>query len=109
MKDLSRDEALSVIGRWERQNQSFSLLCMSPAFVLSSRLARTVLCLDYHLDVSLCDDSRLQILLTGAVFSEVGPADLPTTPMELPEFDYGIRIMNHETNWYLLRKTSGGG
>jgi hypothetical protein len=107
MKDLSRDEALSVIGKWERQNQSFSLLCMSPAFFLSSRLARTVMCLDYHLDVSLCDDSRLQILLSGAVFSEVAPADLSTAPVDfVAEFDYGIRIMNHETHWYLLRTDS---
>jgi hypothetical protein len=112
MKDLSRDEALSVISKWERQNQSFWLLCMSPGFFLESQLARTVLCLDHSLQVSLCDDATLRILTSEADFSRVEPGDFQPGSLHdishfgdgIPKFEDGICIemANCRTHWYLL-------
>jgi hypothetical protein len=112
MNDISRNEALIVLGKWERQNQSFSVLCMDPSFSLSSRTARTLLCLDESIEVSLSDDTRLRISISEAVFSRVQRADFPAEYLHvIAEFDDGIRIHlpSRQTHWYFFTAEPSSG
>jgi hypothetical protein len=102
---ISKTDALNIFSKWERQNQSFSVLCFSPSFSLASKSGRVSICLDESLELSLAGDTRLRISTSEAVFSRVGPDDFPAESRNLlPEFEHGIRISfsSRQMEWYVL-------
>jgi hypothetical protein len=109
MEDISRNAALDLLSKWERQNLPISLFCFSPSFGLRSKRGRLVVCLDESLDFSLADDSELRISISEAAFSRLRSDDFDGKLLNLVhEFGQGIRINfpNLETEWYLLASSS---
>jgi hypothetical protein len=77
MDDISKTDALNIFSKWERQNQSFSVLRFSPSMARSTKGGRVAMCLDESLELSLADDTRL----------------LPAESRNLvPEFEQGMHI-----------------
>jgi hypothetical protein len=107
MDSISKTEALSVLSKWERQNQPLCVLCLSSSFSLTSKSGRVVMCLDESFELSLVDETKLRIFIAEALFSRVGADDFPAGAKSLdlvPEFDQGIHIslLSRQVQWYFL-------
>jgi hypothetical protein len=105
MEQISTADALSVLSKWERQNQRISVFCFGDSIALSSKDGKVGMCLDQCIQLSLLGDSVLRIFTSEAVFSRVGPEDFPAESVSLlPKFQQGIRVdfPSKEMRWYLL-------
>lgn len=111
MEDISKNEALSLLSTWERQNHAIFVMCSSPCFALSSNNARLEMCLDDCIFVSFADHTGLKLFLSEEMFSRVGPQDFPAETLKVfPRFEEGINIYNkgRELVCYLLACESPG-
>jgi hypothetical protein len=105
MDPISRPDALKIVSKWERQNQTISVFGFSPAIALTSKRGKIAMCLDECIELRLADETALRIFTPGAVFSSVGPEDIPSESVRLlPKFEHGIRVdfQDQHAQWYLL-------
>jgi hypothetical protein len=105
MEQISKADALTLVGNWDRQSQTIAVFCFSSAVALSSRNGRVAMCLDECLELLLGDESRLRIFTSEASFSRVGPEDFPAESVSLlPEFHDGLRVefQDKQMQWYFL-------
>jgi hypothetical protein len=105
MDPISRADALKIVSKWERQNQTISVFGFSPAIALTSKRGKIAMCLDECIELRLADETALRIFTPGAVFSSVGPEDIPSESVRLlPKFEHGIRVdfQDQHAQWYLL-------
>jgi hypothetical protein len=111
MDNMPKADALNLISRWERQNQSISVFCFSSSVALSSKNARFAICLDECIEILLADDTVLHIFTSDAVFNRVEADDFPTQTLHVvPKFQHGIRIdfPDKQMQWYLLASLPPG-
>jgi hypothetical protein len=104
MKNISKADALSLVSKWDRQNQSISVLCFSSMIALTSKNGKVVLCLDDCVHMSLADMSELRIFISEAIFAMVEPEDFPSDFVdEIPKFQQAICIdfPDKQMRWYL--------
>ena len=105
MESISKTNALNVLSRWDRQNQTVSVFCFSPHVTVSSKNVRIALNLDECLTLSLAEITMLRIIHAEANFYRVGEEKIPTQfPAVLPEFREGLRVDFHDKQmqWFLL-------
>ncbi len=109
MDNISPTDALSLFSRWQRENTSISVLCATPSFALSSKNGRVALCLDECLELSFSNDTGLRLFISEAVFSRVGPGDIPEESVDMiPEFEQCIHIglPSHQMQCFLFASTT---
>jgi hypothetical protein len=56
MEIISKADALNLASKWERQNQTISVLCFGSSIALSSKNVRVAMCLDECIQLSLADE-----------------------------------------------------
>lgn len=105
MDDVSKVEALSLAGEWERQGQPISVFCFSSPLACSLKFGWIAMCLDGWIEVRFVEEGMLRIFIADARFSIISPEDLPAQSLSLiPNFHHGIRIYftDKEGECYLL-------
>jgi hypothetical protein len=53
MDPISRPDALKIVSKWERQNQTISVFGFSPAIALTSKRGKIAMCLDECIELRL--------------------------------------------------------
>jgi hypothetical protein len=105
MIKISKTDALTLLSKWERENESVSILCFSPSFVLSSKMVRIAMCLDECIELVFANEAKLRIFISGATFSRVAGNDLPEggqLPVQGLEQGIHIGVPSGEMRWYLF-------
>jgi hypothetical protein len=105
MDDISKNDAMKLVSKWERQNQAIFVICASSWFALSASSGQLSMCLDDLLALSLADGTQLKLFISDAAFSQVGPDDFPAESLlAFPRFERGVSISfpGHEMGCYLL-------
>lgn len=105
MKAISKAHALTLLGKWERQNKRLSIFCFSPWIALSSNFGHVVPSPDEWIDLRLEDETSLRIFIGDAKFSSVEPRDVPAESINfISKFEQGIRValQDEQMQWYLL-------
>lgn len=103
MNEISKNDALILLSKWERQDQSIHLFCFSPFIALVSKHGKLAIVLDQTIQLSFADDTFLRIFISEAVFSLVEADDISVKNIG-SEFKHGILIdfPNPQVRCYLL-------
>jgi hypothetical protein len=95
MDALSTNQALTLFGKWERENMAIVLLFSTPSAAMSFKNGRIVPFLDSCLFLAFGDDNILRIFLQEAKFWRLDQADIPEESREMvPKFEQCVRIIS---------------
>jgi hypothetical protein len=95
MDALSSNQALTLFGKWERENKAIVLLFSTPSAAMSFKNGRIVPFLDSCLILSFGDENILRIFLQEARFWRLETADIPEESREMvPKFEQCVRIIS---------------
>jgi hypothetical protein len=95
MDTLSSNQALTLFGKWERENKSIVLLFSTPAAAMSFKNGKIVPFVDDCLMLSFGEDNILRIFLQAAKFWHLEAEDIPEESRGVvPKFEQCVRIIS---------------
>jgi|ERR1700676_1584262 len=93
MDQISANQALTLFGKWDRENKAIALLLSTPSAAASFQNGRIVPFLDGCLALSFADENTLRIFLSEAKFWRLEASDIPEESREMvPKFEQCVRI-----------------
>jgi hypothetical protein len=98
MEAMTSNQALTLFGRWERENKVIALLFSTPSAAMSFKHGRIMPFLDTCLFLAFGEDNVLRIFLQEAKFWFLEQNDIPEESREAtPKFEQCVRIVTDPT------------